>query len=310
MGKWDGKMKHLASIAQEDFVSWLVEGARFEGELSANFATRDRDGDNLWQISIEGKPCLLNLEFQLKPNENMGRRMWEYNVDAAIKYEQPAKSVVVYLREPGHPKAAPPYQLKLPNGEVIHTFSFTVIELCKVKTEKLFQTGLKGILPLVPLTQDGQDHDAIEHVIKELLQPGVKKQEELLSFTYGLAALVFKEESQHDWLRRRFAMIEDVIKESWAFQEMIQKGLKEGLKEGHEKGLKEGHEKGLKEGLKEAKRQDLLLLIKVHFPNLYQFAQNICNSIQTLEKLQDLFENVLLTEDEEKVRQILLSAQK
>src|SRR6266446_117006 len=124
MGEWDGKMKHLVRVAQEDFVRWLVRGARFEGELSANFATRDRDGDTLWQLSIEQKPTLLNLEFQLKSDENMGRRMWEYNVDAAIKYDQPVKSVVVYLRKPSHPDAAPPYQLKLPNGEVIHTFSF------------------------------------------------------------------------------------------------------------------------------------------------------------------------------------------
>ncbi len=27
MGEWDGQMKHLVSIAREDFVSWLVEGA-------------------------------------------------------------------------------------------------------------------------------------------------------------------------------------------------------------------------------------------------------------------------------------------
>ena len=220
------------------------------------------------------------------------------NVDAAIKYEQPVKSVVVYLRKPGHPKAAPPYQLKLPNGEVIHTFSFTVIELCKVKTEKLFQTGLKGILPLVPLTQDGQDRGAIEYVIKELRQPRVKNAEELLTLTYGLAALVFEKESEHLWLQRRFAMIDDIINASWAFQDMVQIGRKEGIKEGR------------KEGREEAKRQDLLLFIKMCFPSLAQLAQNVCETTQTLDELQSLLENVLRTKDEEKVRQILLNAKK
>lgn len=291
MGEWDGQMKHLVGIAREDFVSWLVEGARFDKELSANFATRKRDGDNLWQIEVEGKPNLLHLEFQLiKPDENMARRMWEYNVDAAIKYQEPVKSVVIYLQKPGHPKAAPPYQLKLSNGEVIHTFSFTVIELCKVKTKSLLQRGLKGLLPLVPLTEDGQDHDAIEYVIQELRQPGVKKAKELLTLTYGLAALTFKKESEHLWLHRRFTMIEDIIEESWAFQEMIQKGHKKGLKE--------------------AKGQDLLLLIQRYYPALLQFAQNVCNTIQTLEELQDLFEKVLNAQDEREVRQYLLDAQK
>ncbi len=286
MGEWDGQMKHLVGIAREDFVSWLVEGARFDKELSANFATRKRDGDNLWQLEIDSKPSLLHLEFQLEPDENMARRAWEYNVDAAIKYKLPVNSAVIYLRKPGHPKAASPYQLKLPNGKVVHTFSFTVIELCKVNTKSLLQRGLKGILPLVPLTQDGQDHDAIEYVIKELRQPGVEKAEELLTLTYGLAALVFKKESEHLWLQRRFAMIEDVIKESWAFQDMIQIGHIE------------------------RQRQDLLLFVKTYFPNLAQFAQDVCDTIQALEELQSLFENVLRTRDEEKVRQILLDAKK
>ncbi len=81
-------------------------------------------------------------------------------------------------------------------------------------------------------------------------------------------------------------MLEDIIEESWAFQEMKQKWLKE------------------------SKRQDLLLLIKSYFPSLVQLAQDVCNAIQTLEGLQDLFEKVMLTKDEEKVRQILLGAQK
>ena len=229
----------------------------------------------------------------------MGRRVWEYNVDAAIKYEQPVKSVVVYLRKPGHPKAAPPYQLKLPNGEVIHTFSFTVIELCKVKTERLFQTGLKGILPLVPLTQNGRDHGAIEYVIKELRQPRVKNAEELLTLTYGLAALVFEKESEHLWLQRRFAMIDDIINASWAFQDMVQIGRKEGIKEG----LEEGLEKGLR-----AQRQSLILLIQKHYPALLQLTQDVCNAIQTLDELQDLFQKVLLAKDEQEAHQLLLDA--
>jgi len=54
----------------------------------------------------------------------------------------------------------------------------------------------------------------------------------------------------------------------------------------------------------------LLLLIQAYFPSLVQIAQDACNASQTLEELQDLFENVLLTKDEEKVRQLLLDAKK
>jgi hypothetical protein len=156
MGQWDGNLKHLVNLAPEDFVRWLVGDAQFKGELSANFATRKVDGDILWQIAINQERSGLHLELQVGPDSNMGHWMWEYNVEASIKYEQPVQSAVIYLRKPGSSKAKSPYQVKLPNGKVVHEFSFSIIELCKMEAEQLFQTGLKGLLPLIPLTQDGQ----------------------------------------------------------------------------------------------------------------------------------------------------------
>jgi len=85
-------------------------------------------------------------------------------------------------------------------------------------------------------------------------------------------------------------MIDDIINASWAFQDLIQRGRKEGIEE--------------------AKRQDLLLFIKTYFPNLDQLAHNVCNTTQTPDELQSIFENVLRTKDEERARQILLDAKK
>jgi hypothetical protein len=128
-------MKHLVNLAPEDFVHWLVGDAHFKGELSTNFASRDVDGDILWQIAINQMSSLLHLEFQAGPDSTMGRRLWEYNVEASIKYEQPVQSVVIYLKKLGSSKVVSPYQLKLPNGKVIHDFSFSVVELCKLEAE-------------------------------------------------------------------------------------------------------------------------------------------------------------------------------
>jgi hypothetical protein len=47
MGDWDGKMKHLAALAPDDFVRWLVPGGHFVKELPTNFASREIDGDVL-----------------------------------------------------------------------------------------------------------------------------------------------------------------------------------------------------------------------------------------------------------------------
>jgi hypothetical protein len=48
----------------------------------------------------------------------------------------------------------------------MHEFWYDVVELCKVDTEQLFQRGLKGLLPLVPLTREGKKHQSIERVIR------------------------------------------------------------------------------------------------------------------------------------------------
>src|SRR5437588_405927 len=135
-----------------------------------------------------------------------------------------------------------------------------------MEAEQLFQTGLKGLLPLVPLMQDGQQHDVVERVIDELQQPGVKKSGDLLSLTYNLAGLVFECESEQLWLRRRFAMLKDILKESWTYQEI----------------KKEGREEGREEGQLQGQRQALLLLIQTHYPALVQLAEDVCNAIGTL----------------------------
>jgi hypothetical protein len=302
MGHWDGNLKHLVNLAPEDFVRWLAgSDAHFKGELSANFASRKVDGDILWQIEINQELSGLHLEFQAGPDSNMGRRLWEYNVEASIKYKQPVLSTVIYLRKPGNSKAKPPYQLKLPNGQVIHHFSFSVIELCKMEAEQLFQTGLKGLLPLVPLTQDGQQHDIIEHVIDELQQPGVKKPGELLALTYNLAGLVFADESEQLWLVRRFEMLKDILEESWTFQKIKKEALEQGLKQGLEQGRQQ---------MLQVQRQNLLLFVQAHFPALIQLAEDTCKNIQKPEKVQDLIQKTLLAKGELEVRQLLLDAQK
>ncbi len=86
-------------------------------------------------------------------------------------------------------------------------------------------------------------------------------------------------------------MLEDVIKESWAFQEMKQKSYKKGFAIG-------------------LQAQSLILFIKKYFPSLIQLAEDICHTKQSLEELQDLFRKVTHAKDEEEVHQLLLGVQK
>ena len=54
-------------------------------------------------------------------------------------------------------------------------------------------------------------------------QPG------LLEWAKIFAGLVFKDQADHEWLERKFAMYNDIINESWVIQEAVQKDRREEL---------------------------------------------------------------------------------
>jgi predicted transposase YdaD len=250
---------------------------------------------------------LLHLEFQVTPETKMGHRMWEYNVEACLKYKQPVHSVVVYLQRPGSPQARPPYRVQLPNGRSVHEFWYDVVELYKVETEQLFQSELKGLLPLVPLTREGKKYQSIERVIGKLQEPGVRNSEGLLWLTYGLAGLVLKKENDKNWLRRRFAMLKDILEESWTFQEMRDELLQKGLVEGKAQGLVEGKAQGLAQGLVQL-RQAVVDVVQECFPELAELAKDVVANISDLTQLRHLLVKLSSSaHSPEQARQILLA---
>lgn len=63
-GFWDTKLKQLMLQAPKEVVSWLLDGALFEKELSPHLPYRNVDADLLYQIRLNDQPMLLHLEFQ------------------------------------------------------------------------------------------------------------------------------------------------------------------------------------------------------------------------------------------------------
>jgi hypothetical protein len=50
----------------------------------------------------------------------------------------------------------------------------------------------------------------------------------LLSLGKTIAGLVFTDEADQAELERRFAMYEDILEDSWVYQEILEKGQKQG----------------------------------------------------------------------------------
>src|SRR5437660_5421748 len=132
--------------------------------------------------------------------------------------------------------AESPLEWKLPNGQMVLTFAFLVVKLWEVAAEDILQTGLVGLLPLLPLTRDGGRHDVIEAMIEEIV---AAQQFNLLTLSEIFAGLVFKGDHDQEWLKWRFAMHKDILEESWVYQEIVREGLEKGVQKGIEQGVQQ-----------------------------------------------------------------------
>jgi len=205
----------------------------------------------------------------------------------------------------------PFFKWEFPTGEVVHHFTFKVIKLWEISPVVLKQTGLVGIFPLMVLAHGGKRPEVVEEVITSLKSVGGEAGKELLSLTYILASLVFENEADCRWLKKRFKMLQDILRDTWAYQEIMQEGREEGLQKGLEEGRQEGRQEGREEGRQQRlkdQRQMLMTLVHVHFSNIAHLAKERADAIKDPEVLQSLILKVVAAQDEEEAKQILLSS--
>ena len=120
---WDDLLKRLVAANPQDFVNWLLPGARYESEKSLELKSRTIEADVLYNVVLNEQPMILHAEMQRSGDANMGRRLWEYNALTTITSGRPVSTVVLYLKKDRN-VVEPPYRLVLPNGEVSQIFYY------------------------------------------------------------------------------------------------------------------------------------------------------------------------------------------
>ena len=183
-----------------------------------------------------------------------------------------------------------PFLRGLPNGEEVVRFHYRSIELGKLAAGELLQTGLVGLLPLLPLTKDGARREVVEEMISGLI---LAEKTESLWIGYALASRVLTDDLK--WLKRRFAMLEDILRDTPVYQEVLAKGLEKGL------------EQGIKEGKLEAQRQTLLDVVQERFPAIARLAKKQANAIEDPEVLRRLIVKLSVVKTSQEAEQYLLN---
>ncbi len=69
-GKWDSTLKQLIKINPQHFISWLLEGAEYIGELSPHL-NRSLDMDALHEVAVKGKHFAVHIEFQRRADADI-----------------------------------------------------------------------------------------------------------------------------------------------------------------------------------------------------------------------------------------------
>lgn len=278
---WDGGLKLLIGQAPQDFVSWLMQGATYVRQYSSELELHGLNADILYEVVLNGESCLLHIEFQSTGSADMAKRLLEYNVLAHRKYGLKVYSYVIYLVDRGT-AASSPYTWESCCRKGPSCFHFEVIKLWDYSMADLKETGLKVLLPLLPLTRDSKKVDSVLDVVMTELDPLQDEScKELLVVAYGILSYTYKSEADQHKIRRRYAMLKDILRDSWGYQEIMQEG-------------------------REEERLDLLYKhIEARFPELFKLAKERAALISNPVQLQKLTLEITLARDAEEVQRLL-----
>ncbi len=289
-GLWDSLLKRLVRRYAKHFARWLVAEAVFVRALDIELQNQHLFADALLEVRLRGEPALLHIEFQSYDDPDMATRLLEYNVLASRQYGHlPVYSYVIYLRKAGE-VAASPLVRGFPTGEDVHHFFFGVIKLWEVPAELFLGAGWTGVLPLVTLTDGGKRPEVVKEMIDQLASV---EEYDLLAIAQVLGGLVFKTGPELAWFRKRFSMFQDILSESWVYQELVEQGV----------------EKERQQEL-QRQRQTIVGFVQRRFPEISTLAEQQTAKITDPEVLQTMILKLLDAQMLEEARQILLNLDK
>ena len=156
----------------------------------------------------------------------------------------------------------------------------------EIPGEVLKQEQLSGLLPLLPLTKEGKSQEVVEEAIECVQQAG---KTDLLPLLYAFAALTFKKKKEQQWLKERFETMGDILEKSWAYREMVQKGVVKGLKQG-----------------KKDMEHVVVRFVELHFPDLVPLAKKQAALAKTSQQLQAILDQLFVAHTDLEAKAILL----
>jgi len=141
------------------------------------------------------------------------------------------------------------------------------------------------------LTKDGATHEVVEEVISKLV---AAEQQELLPMVELLSSLVFTSGPDKEWILWRFNQMQNILRETWAYQKITQEAREEGREEGKLEGL----------------RRAILKIVQKHFPEMENVTQKQIEGITNPASLEDSLVNISSAQNLQEALRALIALDK
>ncbi|MEM6752182.1 MAG: DUF4351 domain-containing protein [Cyanobacteria bacterium P01_C01_bin.38] len=212
----DNVCKLLAEKYPDDFARWLINVESPVKVLKTELSIEPIRADSL--TFLQTKNRILHIEFQTltKSKPPIPFRMLDYFVRLVRQYNLPITQVVIFLQETSNEIA---FTEEYVNEMTSHRYR--VIRMWEQDSTMFLNNP--ALLPLAPLTRTDSPEQLLSQVAQSVAKISSREsRQEIAGYTEILAGLKFEKD-----LIRRF-LSEDVMQESVIYQDIKQKGKKEG----------------------------------------------------------------------------------
>jgi predicted transposase YdaD len=242
-----------------------------------------------------GSDFICNVECQAYEDREMAERMLLYEVLLWWEYKEryPVRSCLLALIEEAQIAQSPLIWTAPGKPKEQVRFSYGNIEMWKRQPEDLLHLKHLELLPFLPLTQGGAERAIVEEMLGRLAG---EQHREIAAIAYLFASRVFQKLKREDdlkWLEKRFQNMNDILRESPLYQQI----LAEGEAKGEAKGIAQGVA---------AMRQVILEIVQQRFASLTDLTATLVTTINDLAQLQRLLTKLILAQNAEQARQDLL----
>lgn len=214
---YDNTAKYLAELYPAEFAKWLLPDKTtgvtvLKTELSIEPIRAD------YVTFLQTSSRILHIEFQTLPKSNppIPLRVLDYYVRLKRQYNIPVTQVVIFLQQSSDPIA---FTEEYTDEFTSHRYQ--VIRLWE-QDSALFLDN-PALLPLAPLTRTDSPAALLSQVAQNIAKiPDRDERQNIAGCTEIFAGLRFEKDLIRQFLR------EDIMQESVIYQDILQKGSKQG----------------------------------------------------------------------------------